>query len=170
MNIKTRMGLFSLTISTCWALNYWVILLRVQMREIKEGSSLDRGSWHGDSYALFLVLSPAGSGTRHTTSSCHTSFQPLLKWRYQNILPTQGSSQHCGCLLWVLRDLQMQGAAELPSELGTSTNQTLQHNHSWALCRKRRRGIGDRLGFIQIGANVISRTVSNKIKTILSGL
>ena len=42
--------------------------------------------------------------------------------------------------------------------------------NSWALCNKRRRGTGDRLDFIQTGINFISGTVSNKIKTILSGL
>jgi len=82
MNIKPRVGLF---FSVCKP-----VLSSQGLGHSAEGSNeSDKGgvqpklnSWHGDSYALFLVLSPAGSGTSHTTSPCHTSFQPLLKWRY----------------------------------------------------------------------------------------
>lgn len=41
VNTKTRAGLVLVSIGQCRTHNGWVILLRVQMRAIKEGSSLD---------------------------------------------------------------------------------------------------------------------------------
>lgn len=41
VNSKTRAGLVLVSIGQCRAHNGWVILLRVQLRVIKEGSSLD---------------------------------------------------------------------------------------------------------------------------------
>lgn len=105
-----------LSISLCWALEGWVILPRVQMRAMKEGSSPDQGSWRGVSYALLLVLSPAGSGTSHTDSS-DTSEVKILKHPHHTRV-----FWHCRCLPRVLGDLQMRGAAKLQSALGTSIN------------------------------------------------
>lgn len=101
------------------------ILLRVPQTEQQRRAHLHHGTpvlWP------WSCLSLASTEASYTTS-CYISLQLLLSWRYWKHLATQASSEHRGCLLRVLGDLEMQDSAGLQNKLGTSINQNLQNFH-----------------------------------------